>query len=50
MEYDHTYIVLVNGKIEIELMASSTILALEGALSYIKANYKDVHVTSLKVL
>ena len=46
MEYDHSYIVLVNGKIEIELMASSTILA----LAYIKANYKDIHITSLKVL
>ena len=50
MLYDHLYIVLVNGKIEIEVMADSTILALEGALSYIKTNYKDIHVTSLKVL
>lgn len=50
MLYDHSYIVLVNDKIEIEVMADSTILALESALSYIKTNYKDIHITSLKVL
>lgn len=46
---DKDYYVVFNGNITVETNACSSILALEGALSFIKRNYPGIVIRSVSI-